>query len=382
MPDIEQALQALRSDGRWESTGHFQIDMRLALEKMGRFGWPDPRFLVLKVIQGMVGLGCTEIDVQQNSARLVLRGWHFRPESVERVRFNAALTLGKTIGEGHDDAYATLAAGVAAALWQGASVCVQSLNELWFNFGDLPVEGNRGLVVTLEGNETQDARGLVVTRCAHMPIPLRWNGAGLARYYRGLLSIGPDYSWRQQPLLGELSQMLPGNPRGLGSLESGQTVPPGARHWRKHRYPVLCRLKSPGAPMRVFIPRAMQGPSRLVPVQGGVTLEPIELFPDFGCLVVAEADAVPVDLSGFRARQGEQLSLLQAQARAQTSVLAGHAMARLHQLRRAGEHGQGKGRWLDLREQILAELFGDVSLPGETERHIRALERLRSSLAI
>ena len=55
------------------------------------------------------------------------------------------------------------------------------------------------------------------------------------------------------------------------------------------------------------ISEGLAGPSWLVLVQHGVTLEPVKLMDDFGCLVVMDACGLPKDLSSLVAINGPEL---------------------------------------------------------------------------
>jgi hypothetical protein len=95
---------------------------------------------------------------------------------------------------------------------------------------------------------------------------------------------------------------------------------------------VLWRTEAVGAPALAFIPRALKGTSWLLLIQNGVALEPIELLEDFGCLVVLEAEGVAVDISGFRARDSDQLNAMIRSAYSHLLELVRQAIARYERL--------------------------------------------------
>ena len=63
LSEIDHTLEGLRAEGTLDSSGRFLVDLAWALEKMRLFRWPKPHYLVLKLIQGLIGLGCTSLDV-------------------------------------------------------------------------------------------------------------------------------------------------------------------------------------------------------------------------------------------------------------------------------------------------------------------------------
>jgi hypothetical protein len=134
-PDIEQTFQSLLAEGQLESSGSFQIDVRLAREKMRHFAWPEPRFLVLKILQGLIGLKCTSVDMTLPSTLeaaplLEIRAAHPSPDELVEARFTSALGADLTLESG-ENPYSALATGLAAAISGGSTVALFVQEKAW-----------------------------------------------------------------------------------------------------------------------------------------------------------------------------------------------------------------------------------------------------------
>ena len=328
MADLEQALVSLKDDGRWDSSGHFELDPKVA-QAMQAHGWPQPGFFLLKVFQGLVALGCSAIHVSQSYPRLEVKASHPRPEELLRERYSEAV-------DGGSGPYDLLASGLRTALHECDSVILRVGQDHWLNHGNGKPPRKSPIAILLQGRGMKDVLSLVLERCWHMPIQFRWDGHRLDQYGRPrMFSVGPGYFSEREPLLAELTRMPETRPEALGHVKSGRMLPTEARvlkHRWKRLYPVLYHIQTVGPPLRVCIPQSPSGRSCLVPVQHGVTLDPVNLVEDFGCLVIVEVSGLPVDLSGFKPRRSEQLSVLQAEARGQLAELATAALQRVAQL--------------------------------------------------
>jgi hypothetical protein len=74
---------------------------------------------------------------------------------------------------------------------------------------------------------------------------------------------------------------------------------------------------------------ALSGPSQLLLVRHGVTLDREPLLPDFGCQVVLMGEHLPLDLSQLKARESPLLDAARKQARALIAEGAQSVLAQL-----------------------------------------------------
>ena len=63
MSRLSDYLELQTRDGRYESTGHFTIDVALQLEKLGLAQLSSDTHALLKLVQAVVGWGASDVQI-------------------------------------------------------------------------------------------------------------------------------------------------------------------------------------------------------------------------------------------------------------------------------------------------------------------------------
>lgn len=176
---MDELLDPLRSQGRWDSHGHFTLDSQQALQKMGRFALPDPRRYVLNLVSWAVASGAGKIAVKIGSGRLELEHDGAGPTRDDLRDLFAGFGSGSL-------ALQELAIGLAAAATlPGARLSVEgTLTRLTLSAGTLkvePWEGRRSRLVVEEKTgwrwpRTSAESELLERYCRHGEADLEVNG--------------------------------------------------------------------------------------------------------------------------------------------------------------------------------------------------------------
>jgi hypothetical protein len=306
MSELDRHLADLQS-GTLDSSGAFSIDA-LAAARKGQSRWEEPGLLVVKMIEAFVTLGCTSIDVKQSGDRLRMSAPHPNIGSLSRDSEHLALSQALEAASATADAFGLR---VGREKWLAKNAEVRP-------------EANH-VVFWMSAWWCANLVELVLVRCSHSPVPICWNGVRLEYYRQGAFSVGPGYFWSHKPRFGELVR----GGEKFGLLDKKRVLDPTAALWNCADNPVLLRRSLDGSPLVALIPAVLEGPSLLVPVRQGVSLRPVRLLPDFGCLVLANGDALSLDISGFQARSDEALQRVLEDAHEQLSQLAELSLNRL-----------------------------------------------------
>ena len=336
MSELNRVLAKLGQSGQLESAGRFTLDGASARRKQAALRMVDPRLLVLKLIQEMVLLGCSSIEIYRQSSHFTLFGAH--PEANP----TAMLELAREVSARCQD----------LGLWV---VRPGSVDELIPSSLQRPRLRGSGVLVGIEADWVANLWDLVVDHGYFCPVPIRWHGnpvrAMSASFPGGVAGL-----WPRSARLGE-RWILPEAEESarLRVPLSGACLPETALRWNQYSYDVLVRqgiepsctrppvegggggckrrLSSHTCQTALAIPLALKGPSWLVFVKHGITLDPIQLLDDFGCVVVMDGHDLPVDIAGLTARECQGLLDCLAVAREQLFELAQVCLDRLAQLK-------------------------------------------------
>ena len=212
MSELERVLAELHDEGRLDSHGAFQLEWRRAFQKLTQFRLPEPGYVAVKLIQGLVGLGCTFIFVESDNDRLVVRGAHADPRQVSREKFQEAYQSERS--ERGEDGYRSFAVGVSTALSLELPLHLQVGAEVWLNgrFADgqlhqdvfsFHARSDSELTVALDAPWSSRVPVLVEGACHYCPVPIRLNGEMLHSRLR-------DAETPQEVYLGQLERRPPG----------------------------------------------------------------------------------------------------------------------------------------------------------------------------
>ncbi|MEW6279601.1 MAG: hypothetical protein AB1758_13315 [Candidatus Eremiobacterota bacterium] len=123
---MDSLLEDLHSQGLFDSSGSFTLDLGAAREKLRAFQLPDRCFYVLKWIQSAVASGATMVTLACDARRVVFLH-DGRPPDPAGLRDLLGCLLSSTPG---DPALGELAAGANAALgFPGARLTIQAASE-------------------------------------------------------------------------------------------------------------------------------------------------------------------------------------------------------------------------------------------------------------
>ena len=321
MADLEDFLEEQRDSGHLDSSGQFSLDWVRQAQLTADL-LPAKAFLILKWIQGLHQFPeFNEIRLTRHHGLLRLHGcWENQAFSAVELKEAMAADPLRLAESGLKDIALALRTALTlpstCGLRLGGSIVLPA-------FEDQTVT-DPGLHLCLKIDELErDWEDLLERRCRFSRLPIFLDGKPLG-----------DPQGSGVLRLGELLADQPGGPgfriRPRGRACYSRLLE--ADLWDPSHTPVFYRNSLSGhyisehqsysAKSFASIPLAMSGPTYLLAVKHGVTLEPLTLLEDCGCEVVVDADLVPLDLSFFAAREGEELSQCRKQGLILLDLLA------------------------------------------------------------
>lgn len=303
----------------------------------------EPGISLLWLVQAAVRSGCREIDFHEHSPGLEML-CRFDTDSVF-PKESLSEGLRRNPWELEDGPVRDMVTGIAMALTDGP-VGVSFRGPNGWKLLQHPAlrmrSRGRGYVFLLD---YVDMRDFIRERCRYAPVRILWDNRLLARGRR-----------KRRPRILErigagsgLGLSMADTPRVRRSREGARLLPTTQLYCRQMEREGSFQVedfRSAGSWRRcglvVSLPLDFKGPSRLLLVRRGITLDPIELHTNFGATVVMET-FLDVDLSGLRVREEGledtiQLALSHLRSAAQAALRELPAMGRAQARRREESH--------------------------------------------
>jgi hypothetical protein len=281
----EPLLEQLQEEASFDSTGVFTLRADEARAKLARYALARPELATLKLAQAYHRLGCDRLSIEVHPKHWIFRG-----------RGGGALE------------WETLRSQLLETSLQSGRAAHQEMARALVGMSGWPLQGVRWQGETLFGEAPSDARGLVIAfaeapqfptdlwreRLIYTPMEIELHGLQLSGHLKPLPTPGLEVFYRH-PEGGDFL-LRSGTREPVRLLANGPD-------WVRE----APQKSVPGA-MILRWDLALKRPSRFVPVQAGLLLDPliVQGFPD-GIEVIFSAEGLATDLGSLRLLQDQAL---------------------------------------------------------------------------
>ncbi len=208
MTELEQLLTSLRSVGPVDSSSRFHLDQKRAREVLDQYRLPGPAYVVVKLVQALVGLGAEQISVRLRKQGVLLHGPGARLEQPEQLAHELA-----SIQVAQDEPLDDLVIGLRSSLAQGFRLAACHLfdgSASWLTvvesglaerFGPMRLGVRKGrpeLKLHLsrsqpDRDQTAEIHRLLSRRFCWSPVPIKLDGRSLELPVTALPGLNPPF---------------------------------------------------------------------------------------------------------------------------------------------------------------------------------------------